>query len=218
MWFFSSFHPERWINRTTFRPCPQAIFAGPGRGSLSIHTLRLNKTYAVLQDAFRGRHGQVSASRFFLWVCLADLVAVLWHAGQLVLSGEQPGGLRGCRWLCGPAGLGTRNCTGECADGPAGGCCLCGCIRACLATRNWTRECADGPAGGWHCSSRRVADRRWPMARGERAGGWWPVGGLARTKLAALRATRLLPCVVTLGLASNTPRRRPLNAHATESA
>jgi hypothetical protein len=34
---------------------------------------------------------------------------------------------------------------------------------------------------------------------------------LARTKLAALRATRLLPCVVTLGLASNTPRRRPLN-------
>jgi len=83
--------------------------------------------------------------------------------------------------------------------------------RACLATRNWTRECADGPAGGWHCSSRRVADRRWPMARGERAGGWWPVGGLARTKLAALRATRLLPCVVALGLASNTPRRRPLN-------
>ena len=87
-------------------------------------------------------------------------------------------------------------------------------VWACLATRNWTRECADGPAGGWHCSSRRVADRRWPMARGERAGGWWPVGGLARTKLAALRATRLLPCVVTLGLASNTPRRRPLNASA----
>ena len=161
------------------------------------------------EDAFRGGHGQVSASRFFLWVCLADLVAVLWHAGQLVLSLEQPGGLRGCRWLCGPAGLGTRNCTGECADGPAGGCCLCGCIRACLATRNWTRECADGPAGGWHCSSRRVADRRWPMARGERAGGWWPVGGLARTKLAALRATRLLPCVVTLGLASNTPGGGP---------
>ena len=66
-------------------------------------------------DAFRRRNGQVSASRFFLWVCLADLVAVLWHAGQLVLSGEQAGGLRGCRWLCGPAGLGTRNCTGECA-------------------------------------------------------------------------------------------------------
>ena len=61
-------------------------------------------------DAFRRRNGQVSASRFFLWVCLADLVAVLWHAGQLVLSGEQAGGLRGCRWLCGPAGLGTRNC------------------------------------------------------------------------------------------------------------
>ena len=60
-------------------------------------------------DAFRRRNGQVSASRFFLWVCLADLVAVLWHAGQLVLSGEQAGGLRGCRWLCGPAGLGTRN-------------------------------------------------------------------------------------------------------------
>ena len=78
-------------------------------------------------DAFRRRNGQVSASRFFLWVCLADLVAVLWHAGQLVLSGEQAGGLRGCRWLCGPAGLGARNCTGECADGPAGGC-LCGCI------------------------------------------------------------------------------------------
>jgi hypothetical protein len=34
------------------------------------------------------------------------------------------------------------------------------------------RECADGPAGGWHCSSRRVADRTWPMARGERVGGW----------------------------------------------
>ena len=44
-------------------------------------------------------------------------------------------------------------------------------VWACLATRNWTRECADGPAGGWHCSSRRVADRRWPTARGERAGG-----------------------------------------------
>ena len=27
-----------------------------------------------------------------------------------------------------------------------------------------------------------------------------------------LRAPRLLPCVVTLGLASNTPRRRPLNS------
>ena len=37
------------------------------------------------------------------------------------------------------------------------------------------------------------------------------MGGLARTKLAALRATRLLPCVVTLGLASNIPRRRPLD-------
>ena len=50
------------------------------------------------------------------------------------------------------------------------------------------------------------------MADGEgREGRWWPVGGLARTKPAALRATRLLPCVVTLGLASNTPRRRPLN-------
>ena len=85
-------------------------------------------------------------------------------------------------------------------------------VWACLATRNWTRECADGPAGGWHCSSRRVADRRWPMADGEgREGRWWPVGGLARTKPAALRATRLHPCVVTLGLASNTPRRRPLN-------
>ena len=51
------------------------------------------------------------------------------------------------------------------------------------------------------------------MADGEgREGRWWPVGGLARTKPAALRATRLHPCVVTLGLASNTPRRRPLNA------
>ena len=50
------------------------------------------------------------------------------------------------------------------------------------------------------------------MADGEgREGRWWPVGGLARTKPAALRATRLHPCVVTLGLASNTPRRRPLN-------
>ena len=37
------------------------------------------------------------------------------------------------------------------------------------------------------------------MADGEgREGRWWPVGGLARTKPAALRATRLLPCVVTL--------------------
>ena len=44
------------------------------------------------------------------------------------------------------------------------------------------------------------------MADGEgREGRWWPVGGLARTKPAALRATRLHPCVVTLGLASNTP-------------
>ena len=51
-------------------------------------------------DAFRRRNGQVSASRFFLWVCRADLVAVLWHAGQLVLSGEQAGGLRGCRSPC----------------------------------------------------------------------------------------------------------------------
>ena len=51
------------------------------------------------------------------------------------------------------------------------------------------------------------------MADGEgREGRWWPVGRLARTKLAALRATRLLPCVVTLGLASNTPRRRPVLA------
>ena len=50
------------------------------------------------------------------------------------------------------------------------------------------------------------------MADGEgREGRWWPVGGLARTKPAALRATRLHPCVVTLGLASNTPRRRPLS-------
>ena len=119
-------------------------------------------------DAFRRRNGQVSASRFFLWVCLADLVAVLWHAGQLVLSGEQAGGLRGCRWLCGPAGLGTRNCTGVCAVRRWASWCA---VRACLATRSWTRECADGPAGGWHCSSRRVADRRWPTARGERAGG-----------------------------------------------
>ena len=92
-------------------------------------------------------------------------------------------------------------------------------VWACLATRNWTRECADGPAGGWHCSSRRVADRRWPMADGEgREGRWWPVGGLARTKPAALRATRLHPCVVTLGLASNTPRRRPLNIELFEKA
>ena len=37
---------------------------------------------------------------------------------------------------------------------------------------------------------------------------------MARTKPAALRATRLHPCVVTLGLASNTPRRRPLNTPA----
>ena len=117
-------------------------------------------------DAFRRRNGQVSASRFFLWVCLADLVAVLWHAGQLVLSGEQAGGLRGCRWLCGPAGLGTRNCTGECAVRRWASWCA---VRACLATRSWTRECADGPAGGWHCSSRRwqIADGRRRGARGQ---------------------------------------------------
>ena len=168
------------------------------------------------EDAFRGGHGQVSASRFFLWVCLADLVAVLWHAGQLVLSGEQPGGLRGCRWLCGPAGLGTRNCTGECA------------------VRRWAswwlslwlylvvlsgRALPPGAGLGNAQMDQLVAGTaaagggRSQMADGEgREGRWWPVGGLARTKPAALRATRLLPCVVTLGLASNTPRRRPLNS------
>ena len=72
-------------------------------------------------------------------------------------------------------------------------------VWACLATSWWLA--LQQPAGG-----------RSQMADGEgREGRWWPVGGLARTKPAALRATRLLPCVVTLGLASNTPRRRPLN-------
>ena len=166
------------------------------------------------EDAFRGRHGQVSASRFFLWVCLADLVAVLWHAGQLVLSGEQAGGLRGCRWLCGPAGLGTRNCTGECADGPAGGC-LCGCIWLCCLGMPCHQELDQGMRrwASWWLALQQPAGGRSQMADGEgREGRWWPVGGLARTKPAALRATRLHPCVVTLGLASNTPRRRPLNA------
>ena len=164
-------------------------------------------------DAFRRRNGQVSASRFFLWVCLADLVAVLWHAGQLVLSGEQPGGLRGCRWLCGPAGLGTRNCTGECADGPAGGC-LCGCIWLCCLGMPCHQELDQGMRrwASWWLALQQPAGGRSQMANGEgREGRWWPVGGLARTKPAALRATRLHPCVVTLGLASNTPRRRPLN-------
>ena len=165
------------------------------------------------QDAFRQRHGQVSAFRFFLWVCLADLVAVLWHAGQLVLSLEQPGGLRGCRWLCGPAGLGTRNCTGECADGPAGGC-LCGCIWLCCLGMPCHQELDQGMRrwASWWLALQQPAGGRSQMANGEgREGRWWPVGGLARTKPAALRATRLHPCVVTLGLASNTPRRRPLN-------
>lgn len=92
-------------------------------------------------------------------------------------------------------------------------------------------QCADGPAGvlsgralppgaglGNAQMDQLVAGTaaagggRSQMADGEgREGRWWPVGGLARTKPAALRATRLLPCVVTLGLASNTPRRRPLN-------
>ena len=164
-------------------------------------------------DAFRRRNGQVSASRFFLWVCLADLVAVLWHAGQLVLSGEQAGGLRGCRWLCGPAGLGTRNCTGECADGPAGGC-LCGCIWLCCLGMPCHQELDQGMRrwASWWLALQQPAGGRSQMANGEgREGRWWPVGGLARTKPAALRATRLHPCVVTLGLASNTPRRRPLN-------
>ena len=164
-------------------------------------------------DAFRRRNGQVSASRFFLWVCLADLVAVLWHAGQLVLSGEQAGGLRGCRWLCGPAGLGTRNCTGECADGPAGGC-LCGCIWLCCLGMPCHQELDQGMRrwASWWLALQQPAGGRSQMADGEgREGRWWPVGGLARTKPAALRATRLHPCVVTLGLASNTPRRRPLN-------
>ena len=167
-------------------------------------------------DAFRRRNGQVSASRFFLWVCLADLVAVLWHAGQLVLSGEQAGGLRGCRWLCGPAGLGTRNCTGECADGPAGGC-LCGCIWLCCLGMPCHQELDQGMRrwASWWLALQQPAGGRSQMADGEgREGRWWPVGGLARTKPAALRATRLHPCVVTLGLASNTPRRRPLNCVA----
>ena len=157
-------------------------------------------------DAFRRRNGQVSASRFFLWVCLADLVAVLWHAGQLVLSGEQAGGLRGCRWLCGPAGLGARNCTGECADGPAGGC-LCGCIWLCGLGMPCHQELDQGMRrwASWWLALQQPAGGRSQMADGEgREGRWWPVGGLARTKPAALRATRLLPCVVTLGLASNT--------------
>ena len=92
-------------------------------------------------------------------------------------------------------------------------------------------QCADGPAGvlsgralppgaglGNAQMDQLVAGTaaagggRSQMADGEgREGRWWPVGGLARTKPAALRATRLHPCVVTLGLASNTPRRRPLN-------
>ena len=157
------------------------------------------------QDAFRQRHGQVSAFRFFLWVCLADLVAVLWHVGQLVLSGEQPGGLRGCRWLCGPAGLGTRNCTGECAVRRWASWCA---VRACLATRSWTRECAD-QMDQLVTGTAAAGGGRSQMADGEgREGRWWPVGGLARTKPAALRATRLLPCVVTLGLASNTQSRK----------
>ena len=169
-------------------------------------------------DAFRRRNAQVSASRFFLWVCLADLVAVLWHAGQLVLSGEQPGGLRGCRWLCGPAGLGTRNCTGECADGPAGGC-LCGCIWLCCLGMPCHQELDQGMRrwASWWLALQQPAGGRSQMADGEgREGRWWPVGGLARTKPAALRATRLHPCVVTLGLASNTPPPRHPRARATE--
>ena len=136
-------------------------------------------------------------------------------AGRLVLSGEQAGGLRGCRWLCGPAGLGARNCTGECADGPAGGC-LCGCIWLCCLGVPCHQELDQGMRrwASWWLALQQPAGGRSQMADGEgREGRWWPVGGLARTKPAALRATRLLPCVVTLGLASNTPRRRPLNRY-----
>ena len=124
------------------------------------------------------RNGQVSASRFFLWVCLADLVAVLWHVGQLVLSGEQAGGLRGCRWLCGPAGLGTRNCTGECADGPAGGC-LCGCIWLCCLGMPCHQELDQGMRrwASWWLALQQPAGGRSQMANGEgREGRWWPVG------------------------------------------
>ena len=190
---------------------PPGGLSGPGAWVL--HRVCANIFVPAQADAFRRRNGQVSASRFFLWVCLADLVAVLWHAGQLVLSGEQAGGLRGCRWLCGPAGLGTRNCTGECADGPAGGC-LCGCIWLCCLGMPCHQELDQGMRrwASWWLALQQPAGGRSQMADGEgREGRWWPVGGLARTKPAALRATRLLPCVVTLGLASNTPRRRPLN-------
>ena len=71
--------------------------------------------------------------------------------------------------------------------------------------RRWT---------SWWLALQQPAGGRSQMANGEgREGRWWPVGGLARTKPAALRATRLHPCVVTLGLASSTPRRRPLNIY-----
>ena len=56
----------------------------------------------------------------------------------------------------------------------------------------------------WWLALQQPAGGRSQMADGEgREGRWWPVGGLARTKPAALRATRLHPCVVTLGLVSN---------------
>ena len=78
--------------------------------------------------------------------------------------------------------------------------------------RRWT---------SWWLALQQPAGGRSQMADGGegREGRWWPVGGLVRTKLAALlRAPRLLPCVVTLGLASNAPRRRPLNKRASGSS
>ena len=73
----------------------------------------------------------------------------------------------------------------------------------------------------WWLALQQPAGGRSQMANGEgREGRWWPVGGLARTKPAALRATRLHPCVVTLGLASNTPPEEapelPISLYRTE--
>ena len=103
----------------------------------------------------------------------------------------------------------------RCADGPAGCGCLCGCIWLCCLGMPCHQELDQGMRrwASWWLALQQPAGGRSQMADGEgREGRWWPVGGLARTKPAALRATRLHPCVVTLGLASNTPRRRSLNA------
>ena len=69
--------------------------------------------------------------------------------------------------------------------------------------RRWT---------SWWLALQQPAGGRSQMADGEgREGRWWPVGGLARTKPAALRATRLHPSPLCRYL-------RPSEQHPPEEA